>query len=932
MAASTVDKIVGREAELFELESFLERASIRPEAFVIEGEPGIGKTTLWGAALASAATHRLVSLVSRPGEFEAALPYLALTDLLESRLDDLLRGLSPSSAGALRRALVELGTGDAFDHRAVCNGLLEALRLLAAESPVLVAVDDAQWLDNASARALAFAARRLIDDPVSFLVTTRAPRTTSGVESAFAEERLQWMRIEPLDEEGVERLLRARLGATFRGPTLRALRRASGGNPLFVLELARALARDGATISEGDPLPVSATLRELVADRIADLPGDVQDGLLFVAAALRPTAGQLESALGPNGQDLSLLLRAVEAGVIEVDRGRVRFTHPLLGSVLYSDATLERIHAAHRRLADVVTDQDERARHLALATEFPDASIAATLDEAARRADNRGAPDAAAAFSQHALRLTPDDERRDVVRRTIQAADYLADAGATARAHELLAELLPTLEGGRRRARVLHRLARLGAYEEGFRDVAGKLGQALEEAEDDVPLRAAIERDLALTLAHSGDLRQAAPHARRALELARRLADRELLADAEATAASVEVMLGRGLPTDLQSRSDAFELTGDEDRVDRHPAMLLHTLTWGAICKWSDDFEGARRTFENLLARLTEREEEGLLVPVLFHLAELECWAGNLQAAERHARACMEATLRAGQPGTRALALYAVALVVAHLGPADAARSTAEEGLVLAEEAGDPRMTIRHLKTLGFLDLSLGDFAAAEQRLGRAHERATVVGYGEPGLFRLDGDQIESLVALGRLEKAEELTEQLAERGSRLERPSALAFAERSRGLLAAAGGELGAAENSLARAAAALERLPQPLEYGRAVLLLGSVKRRMRQKRRAREEFERALAIFEALPAPLWVERARVELGHIGGRAAAGWELTATERRVAELVADGLTNREVAFRLYVSEKTVEFHLRNTFRKLGVRSRTELARALAGKD
>src|SRR5262249_22117696 len=158
--------------------------------------------------------------------------------------------------------------------------------------------------------------------------------------------------------------------------------------------------------------------------------------------------------------------------------------------------------------------------------------------------------------------------------------------------------------------------------------------QALEEAEDDTRLRAAIERDLALTLSHSGELRDAAPHARRALELARAIADPDLVADAEATAASVEVMLGRGLPEDLRIETEAFDQAAADDRLERHPALLLHALTWGAIRKWSDDFDGARRTLTGLLARLTEREEEGMLVPVLFHLSELESWTGNIEAAQ----------------------------------------------------------------------------------------------------------------------------------------------------------------------------------------------------------------------------------------------------------------------------------------------------------
>jgi hypothetical protein len=511
MQALTAEEIVGREAELAELEQFLDHAAGGSEALVIEGEAGIGKTTLWRAAVRSAEARGVAPLATRPGELETGMSYVGLSDLLENRLEEVFALLPRGSARALERALVEPAIDEPpVDQRAVCTAFLDTLRMLAGTSPVLVAIDDAQWLDSASARAVAFAARRLLHEPASFLVAVREPRAAGlALESAFGEERLERMRVSPLDVSSIDRLLRVKLGAAFLRPTLRALQQTSGGNPLLALELARALARDGATLSKGAPLPVPATLRDLVADRISRLPTEVRDGLLVVAAVARGTVADVEAALGDG--HVVLLSKAVDAGVIEVDRGRVRFIHPLLGSVLYGEAPLERIHATHRRLADVLSDPEERARHLALATELPDPSVAADLDEAARRAHRRGAPDAAAALSEHALRLTSEDATDERARRTIDAADHYADAGATARAHELLADLLGDLDPGRRRARVLHRLARLQAYEEGFRDVAVNLRQALDEAEDDTALRAAIERDFALTLSHSGDLQKAAP-------------------------------------------------------------------------------------------------------------------------------------------------------------------------------------------------------------------------------------------------------------------------------------------------------------------------------------------------------------------------------------------------------------------------------------
>jgi DNA-binding CsgD family transcriptional regulator len=265
--------------------------------------------------------------------------------------------------------------------------------------------------------------------------------------------------------------------------------------------------------------------------------------------------------------------------------------------------------------------------------------------------------------------------------------------------------------------------------------------------------------------------------------------------------------------------------------------------------------------------------------------------------------------------------------VRASLGFETEARENADRALELAGEHSAAVARIHSVWALGLLELSLDRPAEAVEVLSRERARLLSAGVGEPGAVRFVSDEIEALVALGRLEDAVALVRWLEERGRALNRASALAAAGRCSGLLAAARGEIDIALRSFEGALAAHERVQMPFEHARTLLVFGSVQRRARKRSAARETLDRALSAFEQLGATLWAERAQAELGRIAGRAPAGWGLTATEYRVAELVAAGLTNREAAARLFLTQKTVEFHLRNVYRKLGVRSRTELARS-----
>jgi DNA-binding CsgD family transcriptional regulator len=276
-----------------------------------------------------------------------------------------------------------------------------------------------------------------------------------------------------------------------------------------------------------------------------------------------------------------------------------------------------------------------------------------------------------------------------------------------------------------------------------------------------------------------------------------------------------------------------------------------------------------------------------------------------------------------------AIALSASALARAHVGEVEEARTEAREALQAFDRLEWIPGTIWPLWALGFLELSLGDPAAAHAALGPLADTLTAMGLGDPVLGIFLPDEIEALVSLGELERAEQLVEPIEQRGRELDRPWALAVAARSRGLIAAARGDLAAAVASIEEALAQLDRIDLPFERARTLLVLGQLRRRGKQRAQARAALTAALALLEDMGAPLWADKARAELARVGGRIADSDGLTATERRLAELAATGLTNREVAERAFVTVKTVEANLTRVYRKLGVRSRTALARVLS---
>src|SRR5215213_5767304 len=368
-----ISEIVGRSGELASLRAFIDEVPESPSALVLEGEAGIGKSTLWFAGAEHARTRGLRVLSSRPAQAEGSLAYVGLGDLLEDVLDEVLPALPAPRRRALELALLlEEAGGDTLDPRALGMAIRSALQLLAEDERLLVAIDDLQWFDASSARALAFALRRLDGSHVSLLLAERLVEGAqrSGPDQPLGRESAERLPVGPLSIGALHRFLRDRLGRAFARQTLLRIHERSGGNPFFALELARVLHADA---DPAQPLPVPETLEGLVRAKISGLPPSMRKALALAAAIGAPSEALLERA----GVAAGTLDAAVTAGVIARDDGTIRFIHPLLPSVLYQDLGKPQRRSVHARLAGVVDDPLLQAHHLALSRDTPSAAVAA---------------------------------------------------------------------------------------------------------------------------------------------------------------------------------------------------------------------------------------------------------------------------------------------------------------------------------------------------------------------------------------------------------------------------------------------------------------------------------------------------------------------------------------------------------------------------
>jgi len=908
-----VEGIFGRDLELAAMERFLDGAPTWPSAVLIEGEAGIGKTTLWQEGLRRAQERSIRTLHARPAESEQKLSYVALTDLVVEAFDEVGSVLPRVQQRALAGALVQDEPGDeSSSARTTATAFIGVLAACAAKGAVLLAVDDVQWLDSASAQTLAFALRRL-PPKVGVLLSHRVDAGQEpplGLPRALPENRLLRIAPGPLSLAALHHMVKSRFGTVLPRPLLARLADACGGNPFYALEMARVLVSDR-DLKPAQPLPLPHNLEELVVSRVESLSAPAWQLALAAAATSQPTRSVLAAALPMDADFGAALLEAEEEGVLTSKDDRIRFQHPLLASVIYGSASAERRRQLHERLALVVLDPEERARHLALCTTEPDEEIAAELEAAAGLAARRGAPEAAAELFSAAKRLTPPAREDELTGRGLGEAKALLAAGDVDGARKIASEAANASAVGLRveAELLLGDIAWIGGSWAGAIE---HLENAIAAEPEDAALAARAYPKLVNYSTH--DPTKEIERAERALAA---LSSQRVPAAVASVAFDLywaEILLGHGARRELFERWEELEeQAGPDASKSVIPLIYFHSI---------DDFGAARHRYAVEAEWYRVRGEEGWAAERLAHLGFVEFRAGRWELAERLVEEACIAIAQLERPGPWTTLFRLRSFVDAGRGRTARARTTL---LPLIDEANRFGRTVWEslfLSTLAFVEFADDDHAAVDAALTRMYRCTKDTGIQDLVPDRSEPFQIESLVALGEVERARGALARLEERGRVFPRLWIDVTLPRARAIVLAAEGELEkafAALDALDPTAAA--KLPFDLAW--TLLVRGRLHRRAKQRHAAAEVLRTALEQFQQLGAPSWIERTRAELDRVGLRRAPT-ELTATERRVAELAASGLTNREVASKAFMSPKTVQANLARVYRKLGISSRAEL--------
>jgi DNA-binding CsgD family transcriptional regulator len=859
-------------------------------------------------------------LKARGVEFESDVPFAGLHELLSPALEAVHR-LPPLQARALRSSLA-IGERVESDRLVIGAATLGLITIWADAAPLLLVVDDAQWFDEASAQALAFATRRLLADPVALLIAMREGEPSPLLDAGLAE-----LQVGSLDAASATALLDDALGRPLPTEVQRRLLEATGGNPLALLELARDVERFEAPPFDA-PLALSTTVERAYLRRAVDLSPGARTALLIVA-----TSGSLELRHVREAADrMEISAEDVEEAesarrLVAVRGRRVEFIHPLARAAIYHAATPAQRRAAHRAVATVLTDAgegDRRAWHLAASTDGPDEDAARALEDAGRRARERTGHMAAAAALEEAARLSADPAERG--RRFFTAAENAWLAGQADRAIRLLrdagaeahdAALQAELDGLGAQIKL-----RQGAVAEGFR-LANSAAAGLASTERGRALR--LLADVAIVGYPSGQVPDMVAVAERAITLLQADDPPEfrILAHVAYGVAATVAAIGAEGPRHLRI---AAQLLGPKPDFGKDPLLMLCA---GVVGLFLREVEAGHALLQGALPAAREQAPAAALPAILCYLgrdaATTDRWTearGRYEESVRVSRETRQYVWLAGS-------LSGLAWLDALEGRETECRSHAAQALELAQRYGVRTFGAWALIGLGLLELGLGHVEAAHRSLLAAQAELLELGLGDPDLDPVP-DLVETHLHLGQVEAARAAAERYHPIATAKGQPFAHARSLRALGLVASD-------EAFSALFEAAIEQHAQTqdtFEEARTKLVYGERLRRARRRTEARRHLADALEAFDVLGAAPWSQRALVELGASGQSArprhdAARHRLTPQELQVALSLAEGLTTREASARLYLSPKTIEYHLRNIYGKLGIRSRGELHAAMS---
>ena len=914
-----------------------------PAVLVIEGEAGAGKSRLWRAGVGVAAEADLLVLRSEPSAGEADQPFAGLSDLLAGILPVAGSAIPEPQREALEVALLQRAPGQQPPTaQAVGMGALAALRSCVTSGPVLLAIDDVQWLDAGSREALKFALRRISAGALCLLLAARtdapADPLTVGAPPLSHDWRdllSEWPATEqimlaPLDVRQVQGLLPP--GAT--AGQARAVTRQSRGNPFWAREIWAGMAADATAAQDEAAVPPRA--RAALAERLRrSLPQPAAKALTVVSAAGRITLADAISVLDgvPDVPDPAAALdAAVLAGVVVETEGRVAPAHPLIGAAAVEAEPPARRARLYQRLAAVSASPERRAYFAALAAgPEPDAEVAAIQEAAAEAAVARAANVAAGQFAAQAAAFTPASDVTALARRRIRAAELLFLTGELSGALQHIEALDTAAFDDDELERALPLMADVNDLIYGPEAAVEVIMRVLATTGDD-------KRRRAIVLALASDVVFGFPDGRAA-------AATEAVRCAEAAGPSangplhrallnlsaVQVAAGEGLDTSLVKRASELEPL-------LAPAPLHDTadLYLGLWSRYVDDLGTSRSALQRCVARARATGEDFSLAMFLAYLAVTEELAGDYTAAAAILRDADEVLAGHDWPQSPWQLEPRYELLLA-AGDLDGARRFADEHL-----PADPsvRADVRFMGAYmrGKVAVWRGEAAAAVPYLELAARHADELGWADPGVrSRLDHLLAEAYVATGQVARADPIAARLREFGLRQDRPTLIGDACRIDALAAAACGDIDAAAESASAAVAAHELSPLRPELARSLLVFGRIERRRKARGKSRETLRRARDLAAGMGHQPLLAQVDAELSRVGAAAPSGEQtgaltdsLTAAERRVAEQIAGGATSREAAAALFISVRTVDTHMASIYRKLGVRTRSELRRALAG--